>query len=182
MKGQAVLHSAKSDLWGTPRDLFQKIHDAWRFEIDLAANAVNHLLPKWFGPDSPLSIYDALQAKWHAHAKRGWLNPPYSMCAEFTEKAARERELGFTTCMLIPSRTDTKYWHDHIWDETAAKPRFGVFVNFIKGRLVFTDTSDTIMETDLYGDTYSKPQSEPQSAPFPSVLVFFLADDWQPVK
>jgi hypothetical protein len=49
--------------------------------------------------------------------------------------------------MLIPSRTDTSYFHDYIWQ----KP--GVEVRFLRGRLKFDDGKDP--------------------APFPSMLVIF---------
>lgn len=49
--------------------------------------------------------------------------------------------------MLIPARTDTKYFHDYIYNN----PR--VEIRFIKGRLKFGDSNN--------------------SAPFPSMVVIF---------
>jgi site-specific DNA-methyltransferase (adenine-specific) len=53
-----------------------------------------------------------------------------------------------TVVMLIPSRTDTKYWHDYVMQANA--------IYFIKGRLKFTNGND-----------------KQNSAPFPSALVVF---------
>jgi len=47
--------------------------------------------------------------------------------------------------MLIPSRTDTKYFHDYIYQRTE--------IRFVKGRLKFGDRKN--------------------AAPFPSMLVIF---------
>lgn len=69
---------------------------------------------------------DALVQSWHTRARRGWLNPPYSrtFLKAFIRKAAAERLHGFTTVMLVPARTDTRAFHDHIYDHTqwSARP------------------------------------------------------------
>lgn len=54
---------------------------------------------------------------------------------------------------LPPARTDTHWWNSYIWDPEAHKPRRGVEVRFIKGRLKFGGAKN--------------------SAPFPSALVIF---------
>jgi hypothetical protein len=69
------------------------------------------------------------------------------------EKAASEARDGATVVMLLPSRTDTKYWHRFIWDAEKHQPRPGVEVRFIKGRLKFGNSQN--------------------SAPFPSVVIVF---------
>ena len=48
--------------------------------------------------------------------------------------------------MLIPARTDTRYWHDYIMEEADS-------IYFVKGRLKFGNS--------------------PNSAPFPSAVVVF---------
>ena len=54
--------------------------------------------------------------------------------------------------MLIPSRTDTSYWHDYIFNRAE--------IEFLRGRLKF--------EVDgVSGD----------SAPFPSALIIYKGDD-----
>ena len=50
--------------------------------------------------------------------------------------------------MLIPSRTDTRYWHDYVMKANA--------IFFIKGRLKFENGND-----------------KQNAAPFPSALVVF---------
>lgn len=75
-------------------------------------------------------------------------NPPYGSIAKWVEKAYREAQKENTiVVMLIPSRTDTKYFHDFIYHRSE--------IRFVKGRLKFGDS--------------------PYNAPFPSMIVIFRA-------
>ena len=57
---------------------------------------------------------DGLKWDWE---KLNWCNPPYDECAKWVKKAHDEMLKGNTTVMLIPVRTETKYFHDYIlWD------------------------------------------------------------------
>jgi hypothetical protein len=62
-------------------------------------------------------------------------------------------------CYLVPSRTDTKWWHTYVYDFGIASFRPGVTVTFLPGRLKFG-------AGDAIGGTAN-------SAPFPSVLIGF---------
>lgn len=143
----AVMFSRESDEWATPRDLFRELDHEFTFGLDAAASGDNALTPRW--------LHDALSVDWSALAwgHPVWLNPPYSKCRQFVAKAAAEARRGVTTVMLIPSRTDTRWWHEHVWDREQHKPRPGVEVRFLKGRLKFGGSKN--------------------SAPFPSVVVIF---------
>lgn len=48
-----------------------------------------------------------------------WCNPPFNEAKKWIEKAYKEQQKGNTTCMLIPVRTETKYWHDFILNNPA---------------------------------------------------------------
>lgn len=75
-----------------------------------------------------------------------FINPPYSNIGEWCDFAIKQSELYRKhIILLIPSRTDTKYFHRLL--------EHGVDLEFIKGRLTF--------------GTMKTP------APFPSVLVHF---------
>lgn len=54
---------------------------------------------------------DGLNIEWE---KFNWCNPPYDECDKWVKKAYNEQQNGNTTVMLIPVRTETKYWHDYI--------------------------------------------------------------------
>ncbi|MGA3453923.1 DNA N-6-adenine-methyltransferase [Lactiplantibacillus plantarum] len=81
------------------------------------------------------------------------LNPPYGRELKLWVKKAATTGLKDKQklVMLIPSRTDTSYWHDYIFNHAE--------INFLRGRLKF--------EVDgISGD----------SAPFPSAVVIYTGD------
>ena len=157
-----VMFSKASDEWSTPRELYDALDLEFRFQWDAAATRETAKAGgyRYFGPDHSVAEYrDALSQPWRCSrmevVERLFCNPPYSRCKDFIAKAAAEAKHGATTVMLIPARTDTRYWHAHIWDDVRHCPRPGVEVRFIKGRLKFGDSKN--------------------SAPFPSAVVVFRA-------
>ena len=73
-------------------------------------------------------------------------NPPYSNISAWVEKAYREsRKDNTLVVLLIPARTDTKYFHDFIYNRAE--------IRFVCGRLRFNGLG--------------------QNAPFPSMIVIF---------
>lgn len=157
MKGSKPLFSTGKDNWQTPKALFEEYDLLYHFTVDAAADETNHLLPKWWGPNSPVGVLDSLQHNWIGEVC--WLNPPYSMVGEFIEKAAMELFLhDVTTVCLVPSRTDTKWWHNCVWDKDKWRWRNGVWGNFLKGRVKFVDPTGRLGK---------------HSAPFPSVVLVF---------
>ncbi|OJW05302.1 MAG: hypothetical protein BGO49_31130 [Planctomycetales bacterium 71-10] len=91
---------------------------------------------------------DGLSLPWHGVA---YVNPPYGKTLHaWVEKARREHVEGRArkVVLLIPARTDTAYWHDHV---TTAE------VWFLRGRLKFNDG--------------------PRPAPFPSALAVWGASE-----
>lgn len=139
MKGHQPLFSSGKDNWRTPQALFDALHAEFSFTIDAAADSTNHLLPRWLGPGSPLKGgygEDALQGSLWA-GERVWCNPPYSMCRQFVAHAAGQMEC--LVVMLIPARTDTRWFHTHLYDIERWAPRPRVTLRFLKGRLKFGD-------------------------------------------
>jgi site-specific DNA-methyltransferase (adenine-specific) len=77
---------------------------------------------------------------------RVFCNPPYSEIEKWVAKAFYESRKDKTlVVLLIPSRTDTRYFHNFIYNRAE--------IRFVKGRLKFGDGKN--------------------SAPFPSMLVIF---------
>ena len=165
---RAVMFGRASDEWETPQDLFDALHQEFVFGLDAAATYENtkckvHLGRHWWPSDVHWRMIDGLTADWRGGLALGcreggvdgsvWLNPPYSKCAEFVAKARYESLRGVTTVALLPSRTDTRWWHDHVWQTDRHVPRDGVEVRFLKGRLRLSGAK--------------------HSAPFPSVIVVF---------
>lgn len=79
-------------------------------------------------------------------------NPPYGReIGDWVEKCYLESKNKNTICvMLIPARTDTRWFHDFIYK----KPN--IEIRFIKGRLKFGNSKN--------------------SAPFPSMVVVFKTE------
>lgn len=145
----AVMFSKASDEWETPQRFFDALDAEFDFEVDAAASEQNHKCSVWYG-----ERIDALALKtWASVPCSVWLNPPYSRASEFLAKAAEQARLGLTVVCLLPSRTDTAYWHAHVWDRERNTWRPGVEARFVKGRLKFGTGKN--------------------SAPFPSVVVIF---------
>lgn len=167
MRGQLVLFSHKSDEYGTPRELFDRLNDKFHFTLDAAASNDNKLCDLWYSKES-----SALTANWDEDTSGIiWCNPPYSMCKEFVKKAYEEWKGGCKIVMLLPARTDTRWFHDYIYNYSCIRPSLTelnylahlyqegyinheIKIEFIKGRLKFSESKN--------------------SAPFPSMLVYFL--------
>lgn len=103
---EAIAHvHAENDRRRTPRDLFDALNQEFKFHVDLAADAHNHLLPEWLGPGSRIAE-DALAFDWSLRWSRGrgWLNPPYSRgnLDRFLAKCAEQADRGFTVVTVTP--------------------------------------------------------------------------------
>jgi phage N-6-adenine-methyltransferase len=105
---------------------------------------------------------DALKQQWGNDGKSAFLNPPYGrLIGRFVKKAYEQAEAYplFTVTMLIPARTDTKWWHAY-----CAKGE----VRFVKGRLKFINPALPSYRADG--------QFKMSPAPFPSAIVVFGAE------
>lgn len=138
-KSHAVHFSSATDDWATPPDFFEAVNAEFDLLWDVCASHQNTKLPLYWTKDE-----DGLKASWRG--KRIWMNPPYgSEIGKWVEKAATG---GAEICVcLLPARTDTRWFHDHIYENPRAE------IRFVKGRLKFGGAKN--------------------SAPFPSMLVIF---------
>ncbi len=127
MKLKGCFLSTRAD-WRTPKKLLKQ-------------------LTKEFGPlfdpcpSQPTE--DGLKISWKSPA---FINPPYGrQIGKWIKKGFQEYRKGKTVIMLLPSRTDTKWFHTYV---LKAKE-----IRFIKGRLRFDDKKGP--------------------APFPSLIAVF---------
>lgn len=68
-------------------------------------------------PDS-----DGLKLPWTDFS---WCNPPYNECKKWIEKAYKDnKENSHIIAMLIPARTETKYWHEYILSNPRCQIQF----------------------------------------------------------
>ena len=83
---------------------------------------------------------DGLKGKWE---KLNWCNPPYKYCRLWIKKAYEEQQNGNETVMLIPVRTETKYWHDYILHNP------NVFIDWLRKGPMFINP-DTNIPVGVY--------------------------------
>lgn len=119
------LFSSMVQDWNTPIDTYNLLNKEFKFTFDPCPNN-----PK----------FDGLKIEW---GSSNFINPPYNSQKEWVLKAISESKKNKTSVLLLPSRTDTKLFHEYIL------PNFEI--RFIKGRLCFNDCGN--------------------SAPFPSMVI-----------
>ena len=110
-----------SDKWGTPKEVYDPLNAEFQFNCDPC--------PLGWKEGDP----DALQMEWGSST---FLNPPYSRVAEFVKKATEEVAKGKTVVLLVNACTDTRWFHDYVYQ----KP--GVELRFLKGRIKFVDPAN----------------------------------------
>lgn len=137
----SVLFSSASDIWATPQDLFDELNKEFGFNLDPCALPDNAKCEKYFTPE-----INGLSQCWGGHVV--FCNPPYGrQIYDWVKKCYEEsRKPGTTVVMLIPARTDTRYFHEFIYHKAKE-------IRFIKGRLKFGNAKN--------------------AAPFPSMIVIF---------
>ena len=134
-----VMFSKKSDEWSTPQNFYDKLNSEFEFTLDPCATKENAKCKNYYTESE-----DGLSQNWIGETV--FCNPPYSKIKDWAKKCYEEHiQNGVISVMLIPARTDTKYFHNWIYNKAELR--------FIKGRLKFGESKN--------------------SAPFPSVLVIF---------
>ena len=149
---KALLSSKKMD-YCTPQDFFNKLNDEFHFILDAAATDKSAKCKNYFTPKN-----DGLNQSWVVNGGGAvFCNPPYGKnIGKWVKKAYEESQKGLTIVLLIPVRTDTKYFHDFIYGKAQ--------IRFVKGRLKFTDED---------GNPCRDKKGKPAAAPFPSMIVIY---------
>lgn len=130
--------SSATPEWETPTAFFDKLNAEFGFTVDVCATPENAKCARYYTAKENGLIQD-----WKGVC---WMNPPYGReIPKWIRKAFISAKQGATVVCLVPARTDTRWWHDHI--EGKAE------VRFVKGRLKFN--------------------GHKWNAPFPSAVVIF---------
>jgi hypothetical protein len=130
---RGLFTSTRGD-WKTPKALYQAIDAEFRFDFD---------------PCPAQPKFNGLENDW---GNINFVNPPYGKeIVKWIQKGYEENLKGKTVVFLLPSRTDTRWWHNFVMKAGE--------IRFIKGRLRFDDQKN--------------------SAPFPSVIVIFKPKVWK---
>lgn len=118
------LFSSLRDDWETPGELFNQLNDEFSFTLDAASSDENAKLEKHYTKEN-----DGLSKSWEGETV--FCNPPYGKAVrKWVEKAFRESlKPNTTVVLLIPSRTDTSYFHDYLYKNAELR--------FLRGRVKF---------------------------------------------
>lgn len=137
-----VMFSSKTDLWETPQDFFRALDSEYHFDTDVCATPQNAKCRNYYTPEM-----NGLNQNWTGVC---WCNPPYGRkIGDWVRKASESAGAGATVVMLLPARTDTKWFHEYIYGRAE--------IRFVRGRLKFGGS--------------------PNAAPFPSMVVIFRRVD-----
>lgn len=131
--------------WHTPASLFDKVEAAvGPFDLDPCAPSTGGSPVR--ARVSFTELDDGLSLDWFG---RVFMNPPYGrVLSHWVSKAKSEADKGAMVVGLVPARTDTAWWQDHVAPFAS--------VVFLRGRLAFG--------------------GQKVSAPFPSALALWGAD------
>lgn len=140
MMNTGLLTSA-TELWETPQDFFDRMDAEFGFTLDACALPENAKCATYYTPDD-----DGLTQRWTGTV---WCNPPYGrQIGKWVAKASQSAAEGATVVMLLPARTDTRWFHRYIYGKAE--------IRFVPGRLKFSGSKN--------------------SAPFPSMVCIFKED------
>jgi phage N-6-adenine-methyltransferase len=119
-----ALYSSPTDEWSTPQAFFDKLNRRHSFTLDAAATPENAKCPMFFTREQ-----NGLEQDWGTH--RVFCNPPYGRATthRWARKCFEASQGGALVVLLVPARTDTRWYHD--WIEDKAE------VTFLRGRLRF---------------------------------------------
>lgn len=135
-----LMFSSKDETWTTPQDFFNNLNEEFHFTLDPCCLPHTAKCEKYYTPNENGLIQD-----WSGEIV--FVNPPYGReIYNWVKKCSEEsKKTNTKIVMLIPARTDTKYFHEFIYHKAE--------IRFLKGRLKFGNSKN--------------------AAPFPSMIVIF---------
>ena len=141
---EEVLFSSKSNEWENPQEFYDELNREFNFTLDPCCQEHNHKCDKYYTVQQ-----DGLSKSWAGETV--FCNPPYGRSiGKWVEKCYEEHLKGTVVVMLIPSRTDTTWFHKYILGKAE--------IRFVKGRMRFINRE--------------RPETR-GLAPFPSMVVVY---------
>jgi len=135
------------DDWETPVEFFNLLDKEFHFTLDPCASKENAKCKRFY-----TIIDNGLKKSWRG--ERAFVNPPFSNIFEWVKKCYNEsRNTNTLVVLILPSRTDTLYWHEYIMKAQQ--------IWFCKGRVNFLKNGETTKN----------------SSTFPLVIVIFKTQD-----
>lgn len=102
-----------TDLWRTPKELFNTLDREFFFEADMAASRENTLCFQYFDESK-----DSLSLSWSKSISSPrfrnwvWCNPPYSNPKPWVKKALEAQKDGLGVVMLLNADDSTEWFHE----------------------------------------------------------------------
>jgi len=138
---QKLMFSSKNSDWRTPKSFFKRLDSEYHFTTDVGASKETALCEDYLGIDNGRR---ALATPW---GSINYCNPPYGrQVGDWIATAYQESLDSKIVVMLLPARTDTKWFHNWIMGKASE-------VRFIQGRIKFEGATT--------------------GAPFPSMVVIY---------
>lgn len=100
----------KENDYKTPPELYQKALEYFgiqKFDLDSCCSDEHIPANTYYKNGEKNGLYE----EWKEFT---WCNPPFNECKKWIEKAFHECIRGNNIAMLLPVRTETKYWHEFI--------------------------------------------------------------------
>lgn len=133
------MFTSRSEEYETPDSVFKPLDQEFHFTLDVCASDQNHKCDRYF-----TWATDARLRDWTGVC---WMNPPYGkQIYSLMKKAYGESKRGATVVVLVPSRTDTEWWHEFAMKADE--------IRFVQGRIKFKGSGKN-------------------GAPFPSCVLVF---------
>lgn len=133
------MRSSATDEWATPQDFFDRLNSEFHFTLDVCATPENAKCARYF-----TRAQDGLKQDWTGETV--WCNPPYGrVIGNWVRRCCEFSAGGGIAVMLVPARTDTRWFHDWVYGKAE--------IRFVRGRLKFGDGAN--------------------SAPFPSMVLVY---------
>ena len=118
-----------STLWETPQDLYDELDAEFHFDLDVCATRETKKCQMYISEKE-----DALTCDWRRMIPTTklpvcWMNPPYGNdLGKWVKKAYYEAMHGCLVVCLLPSRTDSAWFHEYALQGE---------IRFIRGRIHF---------------------------------------------
>ncbi len=143
-KKHAVHFSSARQDHSTPWPFFNRLNDEFGFTLDVCAQPHNAKCEHHLTPEA-----DGLTRDWVGVC---WCNPPYGRdIGKWVYRAAWQSSWNSSTVVcLLPARTDTRWFHEHVMGVAHE-------VRLVKGRIVFEGST--------------------AGAPFPSMVAIYRFRD-----
>lgn len=105
--------------WQTPQWLWERLHEAFNFEVDGASDGTDNLLPDFHTKNTNNSVRDFDYIN-----KKVFVNPPFDELSKFSKDQKDEKWLQIAEkyydcmrflCFIVPFAPETRHFQNWVW-------------------------------------------------------------------